>query len=503
MKPALPVRQMYEEHGWAVAKDFPNYKLLLHKYLEEGINAMDLPVGWFLPPPYYLKDKKAKPSENFAVVQKVIDYAHLLGIKVYIVEDAYLNPLYTTKAENIDNIAPDKITDFHCQMESGYKEPLLMCLENPVSKDLLRKNREIVYKSVKNIDGLVVYFGDPGGCYHKECLPHGEKIVQYMNEIYTPMIKELQPDLKIILTLWGIDYEDSEYVVNHINDLPKNVIAMQIPPTSMVAGTYLTFEPRRGELIKKAAKSIPVIIQQFYEGVGFRNGWVDIWEHPMMNEMKENFDGSYEPNSGIIGVYGSPFSINDQLVDLRVGMEWGWTPGKDSAAIIKELGDEQFGTGVGESFASAMMLMNDFWSKEVKRFHFFSEKLTDDEFAEAKRSMEKAQVIQSLLLGAEKKVKRNKLYYKTFTDLAELQVSTAKVNVEVEEALRFAVAGDNAGAVKSANSALMNSERAVEAVKSSERYSYLINHAWWQWWSISKRPDIIRNMINNFTAPAK
>ncbi|MHB1456358.1 MAG: alpha-glucuronidase family glycosyl hydrolase, partial [Armatimonadota bacterium] len=263
MKPALAIREMYEEHGWANPRDISSYKLLLNRYFEESINTMDLPVGWFISPDYYLKGASSKDKENLETVKKVIEYAHSLGIKVYIVEDAYLNPLYNEKPENIANIDPAKLSDIQCLMQSGSRESLLLCLANPISRDLIKRNREYLYRYFTDADGLVIYFGDPGGCYHKECLPHGEKIIKYMNEIYVPLFKETNPEMKVIVTLWGIGLEDTEYVVKHLSELPKNVIAIQIPPTNMRAGDYLTFEPRRGDLIREAGISLPVIIQQF------------------------------------------------------------------------------------------------------------------------------------------------------------------------------------------------------------------------------------------------
>lgn len=495
MKPALSIREMYEEHGWVNPRDLNSNKLLLNRYFEEGINTMDLPVGWFISPDYYLKGASSKDKENLGTVKKVIEYAHSLGIKVFIVEDAYLNPLYNEKLENIANIDPAKLSDIQCQMESGYKEPLLLCLANPISRDLIKRNREYLYKYFTDADGVVIYFGDPGGCYHKECLPHGEKIVQYMNEIYAPLFKENNPDMKAILTLWGIGLEDTDYVVKHINELPKNVIAIQIPPTNMRAGEYLTFEKERGDLIRDTGKSLPVIVQQFYEGIGFRNGWVDFWEHPMPREMSDNFRGSWKPDSGVIGIYGSSFDLNFQLVDMRIGMEWGWHPTRDAFDTLKEFGDEQFGLGSGEYFAKAIYSMDDYWSREVRRFHFDSAKLTDSELADLTKSLNDSVTAKEQLTLAETFTKRNRILFKSFTDLAEIQFCTARVNMLRDKAIKLSESGDKNEALKAANQALNESVRAVEIVKSSERYNWVTKHPNWNWWDIGRRPDKLRALI--------
>lgn len=499
MKPALTIREMYEEHGWANPREFSSYKLLLNRYFEESINTIDLPVGWFISPDYYLKGASSKDKENLEVVKKVIEYAHSLGIKVYIAEDAYLNPLYNEKPENIANIDPAKLSDIQCLMESGSKEPLMLCLANPISRDLIKRNREYLYKYFTDADGVVIYFGDPGGCYHKECLPHGEKIVQYMNEIYAPLFKETSPDMKAIVTLWGIGLEDTEYVVKHLSELPKNVIAIQIPPTNMRAGDYLTFEQRRGDLIREAGKTLPVIVQQFYDGVGFRNGWVDLWEHPMPREMSDNFRGSWKPDNGIIGTYGSTFDINNQLIDIRIGMEWGWHPTRDAFDTIKEFGDEQFGLGSGEFFAKAIYSIDDYWSREVRRFHFDSGTLSETELADLTKSLNDSVTAKEQFVLAEKFVKRNRLLFKSYSDLSEIMLCTARVNMLRDKALKLTEAGDKGEALKAANQALSESIRAVDLVKTSERYKWIANHPWWNWWDIGRRPDTMRALIGKIS----
>jgi hypothetical protein len=431
----------------------------------------------------------------------VIDYAHSLGIKVYLTEDAYLNPLYGEPKENLNNIDAGKYDDLCALTESGGHEPLLSCLSNPVSRDILKRSREIVYKSVHNIDGLVIYFGDPGGCYHPQCRPFGKKIIEYLNDIYTPLLKETNPHLKIVLTLWGIGLSDTEYVVNHIKELPSSVTAIQIPPTNMNRGDYLIFERRRGELIKQAAKRLPVIIQQFHEGVGFRGGQVSGWEHPMPREMWKNLTESYTAGSNIRGVYGSPFDISYQSVDLRLGMEWGWNPKRNPAEILREFGDEQFGAGVGEFFSQAMFGMDDYWYKEVVRFFSDAGGLSNRDFDDAKSSMKLAPEILSELMQAEPHVTRHKLYFKSFTDMAKLMVASSRSVVYTEEARRLSLSGNTAEALTAADEALQCSERFIDLTQTSERYAWLITHPWWQSWDIGKRPMRIREMIRDLKNP--
>ncbi|MHB1456924.1 MAG: hypothetical protein ACYC0V_08430, partial [Armatimonadota bacterium] len=240
--------------------------------------------------------------------------------------------------------------------------------------------------------------------------------------------------------------------------------------------------------------------QQFYEGVGFRNGWVDLWEHPMPREMSENFRGSWKPDSGIVGVYGSPFDINHQLINMRIGMEWGWHPTRDAFDTIKEFGDEQFGLGSGEFFAKAIYSIDDYWAREVKRFHFDTGRFNETETADLTKSLNDSVTAKEQLIQAAKFVKRNRLLFKSYSDLVEVMLCTARVNMLRDKALTLDETGNKDEALKAANQALIESLRAVEIVKSSERYKWIAGHSWWNWWNIGKRPDTIRALISRINA---
>jgi hypothetical protein len=505
MKPELPVREVYEEHGWANPREMERYRQLLHRYLEEGVNTLDLPVGWFLAPPFYLKGP-SKPSpqaavEDFDTVRAVIDYAHSLGIQVFLVEDAYLNPIYHEARENLTNLDLEKLEDLYAVSETGRPDPLLLCLEHPVSRDLLRRNREILYRAFPNADGIVIYFGDPGGCWHPQCRPHGVKIVEYLNQLYAPLIQSIRPGLPILLSLWGIGLEDTEYVVNHLDELPENVIALQIPPTSMRPGRYLTFEPRRGELIRQAALQRPVILQQFYEGVGFRDGWVDFWEHPMPRAMAENFRGSYLPGRKIVGAYGSPFELSHQLVNLRLGMEWAWNPRRKAQEILREYGDEQFGRGVGEGFAAAMFCLENYWFREVRRFHFDPGSFSEYDLSTVKASLNEALSAWMALNAAQPRVTRQREDFQGFLDLAKVMLMTAHYHFVSEQARRLAWEGRTGEALQAAEKALKHSQWALDVVQKSPRYSWLMRHPFWQNWDLGKRPAKMQEWVAELKDP--
>lgn len=507
MKPELPIREVYEEHGWANPREMDRYRQLLHRYLEEGVNTLDLPVGWFLAPPPYLKGPATQSPqaavEDFDTVRAVIDYAHALGIQVFLVEDAYLNPIYYEVPENLTNLDVEKLEDLYAMTEAGRPDPLLLCLEHPVSRDLLRRNREILYRAFPNADGVVIYFGDPGGCWHPQCRPHGVKIVEYLNQIYVPLIRSTRPGLPIILSLWGIGLEDTEYVVNHLTELPENVIALQIPPTSMRPGRYLTFEPRRGELIRQAAFQRPVILQQFYEGVGFRDGWVDFWEHPMPRAMWENFRKSYLPGRKIVGAYGSSFELAHQLVNLRLSMEWAWNPRRPPQAILREYGDEQFGRGVGEDFAVAMFCLEDYWFREVRRFHFDPGGFSEHTLAAVRASMGDALSALMALNAAQERVKRRREEFQGFVELAKVMMMVAHYHVLSEQARRLAWEGRNREALETAEKALRHSERALDLIRKSARYSWLLKHPFWQNWDLAKRPEKMRELVAELREPPR
>jgi hypothetical protein len=378
----------------------------------------------------------------------------------------------------------------------------MMCLSAPFSLELLAAHRRRVWSRFPDADGMLIYFGDPGGCWHPECLPHGRKNLELLRDFYEPLAQEVNPALKLRVTTWGLSLEDTAYLVDHLDDFPQRVVGLQIPPTAMRPGAYLTFEPERAAIIKQASEKLPVVLQQFHEGVGFQDAWVDGWEHPMPRQMTTNFRGVWQPGSALAGNYGSPFELSHQLVDLRIGMEWAWFPEEDASALLRQFGDEQFGPGVGPDFARAMQLMEDYWATEARRFHFDTNKLTDQQLAQVKKSLGIAQKARASLLAAGPKVTRLPLYYKGFVDLATLMELGARVNLRREEALRLSDARQFEQAVVAAEAALAASRQVLQVATASERYSWLVGHPWWRDnWAIGKRPQAMEALVEQVRHP--
>ena len=270
----------------------------------------------------------------------------------------------------------------------------------------------------------------------------------------------------------------------------------------MSPGHYLTFEPRRGDLIRQAAAARPVIVQQFYEGVGFRDGWVNFWEHPMPREMWRSFSETYRPDAGIAGVYGSPFELRFQFVDLRLSMEWGWTPTRDPRDILREYGNEQFGPGVGRDFAEAMFGMEEYWNRETRRFHFDDGNLTDAALVDVTRSLATARRVAAALARSRPLVLRNAEDYRGFVDLATVMGAAAEYWTAAARADRLSWEGATKPATRAARDALLAAERAVDVTRNSTRYAWLLNHPFWEDWDLGDRPARLRRLIRDLEQAA-
>lgn len=502
MRPAYGIREMYEERPWSKPGDISAYKLLLNRYLRESINTADLWPPPLTPLPQYLREgyQPPKPYGDARTFAKMVDYAHSLGIRVFMLEVAPSNPLGGVPKESLKLDSPETML---ATMPGGSRDQSMLCLSSPKALDVLRDHTRRLWKETPAIDGLVVYFADPGGCWCDRCRPWGKTIVRHMNEFYAPMIKETDPKLKVILSLWGASFEDVKYVVDHIKELPACVTALQIPATSMLPGKFQTFEPRRAELIRRASRTLPVILQQFYDGVGYKDSWVDFYEHPMPGAMRQSFDACSVAPGKLTGVYGSVFSLSDQLIDCRLGMEWGWQPNRSAREILREYGDEQFGRGVGAGFAEAMLAMESYWSHEARRFYFDTANLTDADLRTLGQSLASAHKAERSLLSVERLVVRNKIYFKSFSELAEIMASISQYHISRADAMRLASGGDIKSASRATQDALRSSERTLDLAGSSDRYSWLMNHPWWRNWAIGKRPSRMRDLAAEMESPER
>ncbi|MHB1459397.1 MAG: hypothetical protein ACYC0V_21000, partial [Armatimonadota bacterium] len=505
MNPAFPIREMYEERPLCAKAELPRYKAQLDRYFYEAANIIDTwgvplpPVEYYTSPEYIYKRPYGDP-ETFV---KAIDYAHSLGIKAYMVDICQMNSFLDVPIDMVRNIDKDNVKDLYATTQGGSKDPTMLCLSNPIAEDIIKRQLKVKCRTTKNLDGFIAYFADPGGCWCKDCRPWGKTIIRHMNDVYAPVIKEANPKLKVILSLWGVEIHDVEYIVKHINELPSCVSAIQIPPTSMVPNKYMTYEPRIAPLIKKASKRLPVILQQFYDGVGFKDAWVDIWEHPMPLTMQANLKNCDNPHGTVKGVYGSVFRLGDQLVDFRTMMNWSWEPNKDPRISITEFTDEMFGYGTGKLFADAMFAMEQYWSNEARRFHYQTSELSDSNLKVIQSSLKEAISAEKNLRMIEKDVKRNKLYFKGFLELAELLRVTAEANISSDKAWKSYEANDKTAALNSIQTAIIRSERAIDIISNSDRYAWLTNHPWWKVWSIAQRPSVHRNAEQLMTGSQK
>jgi hypothetical protein len=170
---------------------------------------------------------------------------------------------------------------------------------------------------------------------------------------------------------------------------------------------------------------------------------------------------------------------------------------------MREFGNEQFGRGVGPSFSKAMFAMDDYWFSEVRRFDFDSGNLPDAELRTVRSSLARASAALAELQGAERLVTRNRLYYRGFTELAEVMVLTSRASIAREEADRLVEKGQREAALPRAEQALADSKRVVEIISSSNRYGILVKYAWWNWWTIGRRPERMAELVADIKSSSR
>lgn len=501
MSPVLPIREYYEEHGWEWPEHLDEYKSRLDRYLEEGINRLDLPVAWWFPPPEYLIDPKPYQDQvdRFVIVREVISYAHQLGIEVHLVNSPQFNPFFQVSPDNLEGIDKETLDGLRAELPGGVICDYMFCPTKPLSRELVGKSREIVFRELPEADGIVEAFGDPGYCLCSDCGPNwGGTVLRTVNEFFGPLLEKTGwTNKSMTLSLWGLHTADTTWLVEHQDQLPSFVDVLQIPPTRMDSPPLLTYDQGQIDAIHGVRAPLKVVEQQFFDGVGFLYGWVHLFEHPMPARMERHFRACLDAEA-MRGTYGSSFEIAHQLVDTRLMMTWAWQPDRSAEDILKEYGDEQFGHGAGPGVAAALFEMEKYWDLEFDRFFGDSPGAADEP-----QALQIASTALASLQSARPYVRRATDDFFGFSALAEAMVSTSSQYIQRASAEALLMEGRREEAEVAARDALWHAERTIEALLSSERYAFLQDHPWYKEnWQIAQRPERIRELIQEIASGA-
>ena len=487
---AIAVREVYEERGWDDPAAAESYKARLRWLFEEGYNRLDVPFGWWMPPPADLVDpanyhRKWDPA--FDTARQVIAYAHSLGIQVFLVENPQFSPYFGTPPAEIRE-------PYRSQPRPLSGEAYMLCPSEPANVALSRRRAEYLYRQLSEADGIVVYFGDPGGCPCAKCNPWGQTILRLCRDLYAPLLAEVAPRWQMTVTLWGVPRTAVAWVADHLDDFPRVVSAWQIPPNAPSA-PYLVYDvPMVQTLVQVAAKR-QVIMQQFLDGVGYRYGWVNFIEHPMPAMMERSLRAS-RAGGHLAGVYASAFDCYTQRVGTRLIGEWGLNPERPARDILAELGAEWFGPACGPDFAAAMAAMERYW--DIAYDQFFADGPTEGHAA----SGPIAQAVRRALGRVSRHTVRNRERLATFVALGEAMALTSRQASARAEAARLSEA-EGAQAAKLLRTARRDSERIVKLL-STGPYAYLPQVGYWgSSWVIGKRPAVIARELALPEAPGE
>lgn len=488
MRPAMPIREMYEEHGWDEPQALESYKSKLRVYLREGFNCVDIPFGWFIPPVEDVKDRAAylkKWQPHFQTVRAVIEYAHSLGIQVYLVENPQFNPYFSVQESEIrpECLVPPMKT----RMAVGSDLSLLLCPSRPENQELIRRNRTMLYREFPKADGIVVYFNDPGGCLCPACTDWGATILRVCHSFYEPLLAELAPQYKLRLSLWGTARDASRKVANGLASASRVIADVQFSPTSP-APPYLMTDPIMIESLAKASQYRPIILQQFYDGVGYKNGWVNMIEHPMPRLMEQNLRQSMAKGK-LTGTYGSAFEFNDQQIDARLSGEWGWNPQRSAEEILIEMGDERFGLGAGIPYAKAVQAFENYW--DLACIQFFSDGEAEDSAGAARAAQQAVDALQQ----AAPHVRRDHAFFDGLSALARAMHLTTRQIAQRARAAELIAQHQPAPALAQLRAAQTDADE-ITRLLSTGYFAYMPKLGWWgQDWVIGRRRAIIEAEI--------
>ncbi|MFA6426420.1 MAG: hypothetical protein WCW64_09610 [Phycisphaerae bacterium] len=490
--PKYSRRVMYDEASWDRENDWDRYVRKLHSYLEEGVNVVDIwDVGSSISAPKYVKDNSLQ-TKRLKNIQRLINYAHSLGMKMYIVEGVNYNPLTRAIEEKnlSDAISVAEIKTLVAvghENDTGWMENFLLCMNKPKSIEILKESRQYLYSALPELDGVVMYLGDPGGCACPVCSNWGEKTTDLINNTYLSLIEKSHPGLDVVISSWGLSYEHRDYLVEHVAQFGPQVQYFQMPPTAMVHGKYLMYEQSQVDAMLKMSKSRNVINQQFFDGVGFKKGHVNLWEHPMPREMHKSFRATKD---FVKGLYGSAFDVYWQYLDLRIMMEWAWQPDRDPADTLAEFGDEHFGPGTGKFLPNAVMAMEDYWNNYYEQF-FYEAKNFDD----VEKAYTLAKLIYEQLKAGESYVKWDKDYYTVLQEQAEIMMLTSHQYCLRKNAKEMFAKGDKKAAIELIEQAMADANSVTRIALASKKTGMLKSNEWGTMYDLLKRPELIRREL--------
>jgi hypothetical protein len=134
-------------------------------------------------------DRRPKNQRIHQVMRKVFDRARRRGLEVYHqISPSHIHP----------NILPDNPR----LIATGYYRPFSICWSQPEARELARKVMQAEMEYYGPVDGYVVWFYDPGGCFCQDCSTHqAERLFDQLSTIVN-LAKTISPGAKFQASLW-------------------------------------------------------------------------------------------------------------------------------------------------------------------------------------------------------------------------------------------------------------------------------------------------------------
>lgn len=135
------------------------------------------------------EDRRARNQRIHQVMRKLFDRARRRGLEIY----HQLSP---------SHINLDMLPDDPKFVATGYYRRFSVCWSQPEARELARKMAQVEMEYYGPVDGYVVWFYDPGGCFCQDCATHqADRLFDQLMTVVN-LAKTISPHAKFQAALW-------------------------------------------------------------------------------------------------------------------------------------------------------------------------------------------------------------------------------------------------------------------------------------------------------------
>lgn len=166
----------------------------LEEYVDRLVDARYSRIAFWQWSRLYLysgnaEDRRGRNQKIHQVMRKLFDYARRRGLEIY----HQLSP---------SHIPLDMLPEDPKLVATGYYRRFSVCWSRPEARELARKMAQVEMEYYGPVDGYVVWFYDPGGCFCQDCATNqAERLFDQLMSIVN-LAKTISPHAKFQAALW-------------------------------------------------------------------------------------------------------------------------------------------------------------------------------------------------------------------------------------------------------------------------------------------------------------